>query len=70
VTSFGWVWKRQLFEREANGMGGCCEGNRTAGQHASHRVEPGLDYFFGNGPSRAKVMAGAFNQHECIAGCS
>jgi len=70
VTSFGWERKHQLFEREANGMGGCCEGDRTAGQHASYRVEPSLDYFFGNGPSRSKVKAGAFNHYECIAGCS
>jgi hypothetical protein len=31
--------KRQFFEREANGMGGCCSGDRAAGQHASNRAD-------------------------------
>lgn len=43
---------------------------KAIGQHASHRVEPSLDYFFENGTTRVKVMAGAFNHYECIASCS
>jgi hypothetical protein len=45
-------------------------GDQATGQHASYRVEPDLDYLFEDGFSRFKVMAGAFNQYECSAGCS
>lgn len=69
--SFGWTWgsDSSSFAR-STAWEDVVSGNRATGQHASYRAEPGLDYFFGNGPSRFKVMAGAFNHYECIASCS